>query len=183
MQWIGFLYWLDFSPNSAMFKILILAGFLPKFCHVQNSWSFAQTRRSSQLQDSPAKLLGITRALVTGLYTWKGKGKIKGKEKILLYSFKTSIPLKTGFGLHRGILNCCCRQPWAWALEKSLKRPSFFLYFRERKNEATDLAVSQLRGSAIAIISAHVAGPHMWASAGPGPSSSSPKQCKYDCSV
>ena len=63
----------------------------------------------------------------------------------------------------------------------SLTRPSFLLYFREiRKKEATDLAVSQLRGSTIAIISAHVPGPHMWASAGPGPSSSSPKQCKSD---
>ena len=42
------------------------------------------------------------------------------------------------------------------------------------KNEATDLAVSQLRGSTIiAIISAHVLGPHMWASMGPGQCSSS----------
>ena len=40
--------------------------------------------------------------------------------------------------------------------------------------EATDLAVSQLRGSTNAIISAHVPGQHMWASAGPGPSTSSP---------
>ena len=51
------------------------------------------------------------------------------------------------------------------------------------KNEATDLAVSQHRGSTIAIISAHVPGQHMWASAGPGPISSSPKQCKSDGSV
>ena len=42
------------------------------------------------------------------------------------------------------------------------------------------MAVSQLRGSTIAIISAHVPGPHMSASAGPGPTSSSPKQCKSD---
>ena len=40
----------------------------------------------------------------------------------------------------------------------------FFL--NSGKNEATDLAVSQLRGSTIAIISAHVPGQHMWASAG-----------------
>ena len=46
--------------------------------------------------------------------------------------------------------------------------------------QATDLEVSQPRGSTIAIISAHVPGQHMWASAGPGPSSSSPKQCKSD---
>ena len=32
----------------------------------------------------------------------------------------------------------------------------------------------------MAIISAHVPGQHMWASAGPGPSSSSLKQCKSD---
>ena len=42
------------------------------------------------------------------------------------------------------------------------------------------LAGSQLRGSTIAIISAHVPGPHMWASADTGPSSSSPKQWKSD---
>ena len=42
------------------------------------------------------------------------------------------------------------------------------------------MAVSQLRGSTIAIISAHVPGPHMSASAGPGPTSSYPKQCKSD---
>ena len=45
----------------------------------------------------------------------------------------------------------------AWALEKSLTRPSYFLYFPEKsgKNEATDLSdlpVSQLRGSTIAIL-------------------------------
>ena len=42
------------------------------------------------------------------------------------------------------------------------------------------MVVSQLLGSTIAIISAHVPGQHMWASAGQGPSSSSPKQCKSD---
>ena len=57
-------------------------------------------------------------------------------------------------------------------------RPSFFLYFPDiRKTKATDLAV---RGSTIATISAHVPGQHMWASAGQGPSSSSPKQWKSD---
>ena len=50
-------------------------------------------------------------------------------------------------------------------------------------NEATDLAVSQLRGSTIAIISAHLPGQHVWASGGQGPSSSSPKQWKSDGSV
>ena len=73
------------------------------------------------------------------------------------------------------------RQPWAWALEKSLTRPSFFCIFEKSgKNETTDLAVSQRWGSTIAIISAHVPGPNIWASAGPGPSSSSSKQCKLD---
>ena len=58
----------------------------------------------------------------------------------------------------------------AWALETFLTRPSFFCIFEKSgKNEATDLAVSQLRGSTIAIISAHVPGQHMWASADPGP--------------
>ena len=56
----------------------------------------------------------------------------------------------------------------------------FCIFEKSGKNEATDLAVSQLRGSTIAIISAHVPGQHMWASAGPGPSSSSPKQWKSD---
>ena len=70
------------------------------------------------------------------------------------------------------------------SLRKSLTRPSFFCIFEKLgKNEATNLAVSQLRGSTVAIISAHVPGQHMWASAGPGPSSSSPKQWKSDGSV
>ena len=58
----------------------------------------------------------------------------------------------------------------------------FFSVFsrNQEKKEATDLAVSQLRGSAIAVISAHVPSQHMWASAGPGLSSSSPKQWKSD---
>ena len=60
----------------------------------------------------------------------------------------------------------------------------FFCIFEESgKNEATDLAVCQLRGSTIAIISAHVPGQHMWASADPGPSSSSSKQWKSDSRV
>ena len=57
----------------------------------------------------------------------------------------------------------------------------FCIFEKSGINEATDLAVSQLRGSTIAIISAHVPGQHMWASAGPsgqGPSSSYPKQWK-----
>ena len=57
----------------------------------------------------------------------------------------------------------------------------FFCFFEKSAiQRATDLAVSQLRGSAIAIISAYVPGQHMWASACPGPSSTSPKQCKSD---
>ena len=43
--------------------------------------------------------------------------------------------------------------------------------------------VCQLQGSTIAIITAHVPGLHMWVSAGQGPSSSSPKQCKLDSLV
>ena len=75
---------------------------------------------------------------------------------------------------------------WAasWALKKSLKRPSFLLYFPEigkkRKHQATDLTVNQFQGSTIATISAHVPGQHLWASAGQVPSSSSPKQWKLD---
>ena len=47
--------------------------------------------------------------------------------------------------------------------------PFSVIFEKSGKNEATDLEVSQLWGSTIAIISAHVPGPHMWASAGPGP--------------
>ena len=51
-------------------------------------------------------------------------------------------------------------------------RPSFFLYFGESGiNEATDLEVSQLLGSTITTISAHVPGQHM---SGQGQGSSSP---------
>ena len=42
------------------------------------------------------------------------------------------------------------------------------------------MVVSQLRGSTIVIISAHLPGQHMWASAGPDPSSNSTKQPKLD---
>ena len=66
--------------------------------------------------------------------------------------------------------------------QKSLLRGLryFCIFEKSGINEATDLAVSQLRGSTIAIISAHVPGQHMWASADPGPSSRSPKQWKSD---
>ena len=40
-----------------------------------------------------------------------------------------------------------------------------------------------LQGSTIAIISAHVPGQHMWASAGPGPSSKFSKTVESDGSV
>ena len=57
----------------------------------------------------------------------------------------------------------------------SLSHLRFYCIFKKSgKTEATDLAVSQLRGTTIAIISAHVPGQHIWASAGPGLSSSSP---------
>ena len=72
----------------------------------------------------------------------------------------------------------------SWALEKSLTRPFFFCFFKKSgKNKATDLAVSQLQGSTIAIISAPVLGPQMWAGPGPSSSSESPKQWKSDGSV
>ena len=56
----------------------------------------------------------------------------------------------------------------------SLTKVSYKTVFSRKSgiNEVTDLAVSQLRGSTIAIISAHVPGQHMWASAGRDPSSS-----------
>ena len=47
----------------------------------------------------------------------------------------------------------------------------------------TDLTVSQLWFLTIAIISVDVPGKHMWLSAGPGPSSGSPKQWKSDSHV
>ena len=45
----------------------------------------------------------------------------------------------------------------------------FCIFEKSGKNKAIDLAVSQIRGSTSAIISAHVPGQHMWASVGPGP--------------
>ena len=45
----------------------------------------------------------------------------------------------------------------------SLKKVSYEAFCISGKNEATDLAVSQLWGSAISIISAQVTGPQMWA--------------------
>ena len=49
----------------------------------------------------------------------------------------------------------------------------FCIFEKSEKNQATDLVVSQLRGSTIAIISVHVQGQHMWASAGQGQGSNS----------
>ena len=66
-------------------------------------------------------------------------------------------------------------QPGAWALEKSLTRPSFFLYFQEIKKKRSYWPGGQ-SAPTIAVISAHVPGQRMWASAGQRPSSSSPKQ-------
>ena len=54
------------------------------------------------------------------------------------------------------------------------------IFEKSGKNYATDLVVTQLWGSAIAVISAHLPGQHTWASAGPDPSSSTPKQCKLN---
>ena len=56
----------------------------------------------------------------------------------------------------------------------------FCIIEKSGKYEATVLAFSQLQGSTIVIISPQVPGQHMWASAGPGPSSSTPKQWKSD---
>ena len=60
------------------------------------------------------------------------------------------------------------------ALGMSLRKVShkalrfFCIFEKSGKNKSTDLAVSKLWGSIIAIISAHVPGQHMWASAGQG---------------
>ena len=74
-------------------------------------------------------------------------------------------------------------QSWAWALKKSLTRPSCFLYFREIRNKRSHwpggrsaYEAPRLTLAIISGFSAHVSGLHMWASAGQGPSSSSPKQ-------
>ena len=86
---------------------------------------------------------------------------------------------KTG-GVQRKFGNSML-QSWAWALKNLLQGLFFFCIFEKSGiKEATDLAVSQLLGPTIAIISAHVPGQHMWASVGPGPSSSSPKLWKTD---
>ena len=60
---------------------------------------------------------------------------------------------------------------------------AYCIFQKSGKHQATDLAVSQLRGSIITTISAHVPGPHMWVSAGAGPSSTSPEQWKLDSCV
>ena len=62
----------------------------------------------------------------------------------------------------------------------SLTGPSFFCIFEK---SGINEAISQLRGSTPAIISAHLPGLHMWASAGLGPNSSSPKQWKLENSI
>ena len=55
----------------------------------------------------------------------------------------------------------------------SYKSFVFFCFFEKSGiKEATDLAVKQLQGSTIAMISAHVPVQHGWPSAGPGPISS-----------
>ena len=59
----------------------------------------------------------------------------------------------------------------------------FCIFEKSGQNEAIDLAISQLRGSTIAIISSHVPGQHIGASAGCCPNSSSLKQWKSDGSV
>ena len=67
-------------------------------------------------------------------------------------------------------------QSGAWAVESLLLGLHFFCIFENSWiNKATYPAVSQLRRSTIATISVHVPDQQMWASAGPGPSSSSPK--------
>ena len=71
-------YRLNFSPNSVIFQIL----------------DVAHRTGQKQLRDCPAKWLGVSRALVVSLYT------LRMQEKSLLFSFKISIPLKTGFELH-----------------------------------------------------------------------------------
>ena len=75
---------LNYSPNSAIF---------------QNSWLPSTL---GLLFNSTAKWLDM--ALVVGLYTVT----LKLQEKNLLYSFKTFIQLKTGFGLcSQQQLGCC----------------------------------------------------------------------------
>ena len=79
---MGCLYRLDFSPNSAFFKIL---GPCP-----------LHRVKQAMRQPCPMKWLGIARALVVGLYTLK-----KRKNLTCMDSFKRCWPLKTGFDLHR----------------------------------------------------------------------------------
>ena len=69
------------------------------------------------------------------------------------------------------------------SLVQSLGLRLFYIFERSGTNKATDMVVSHLLGSIIAIISAHVPGQHIWASVGQGLSSSSPKQWKSDGSV
>ena len=84
--------------------LLIQAGFLPKFCHFQNSWSaifkipdLAQSSGSSRLKDSQEKWLGIlvARALYLGLYTETFK--VKEKFCCMVLKGACRLQLKTGF--------------------------------------------------------------------------------------
>ena len=68
------------------------------------------------------------------------------------------------------------RQSGAWAFKKSLMRPLFFLYLQQIRNIQSHWPGCQ---SALRLPT-HVPGPHMWVSAFPGPSTSSPKQWKSD---
>ena len=69
--------------------------------------------------------------------------------------------------LNPGWAACLCtKQSGAWALEKSLTRPSFFLYFREIRKKGSHWPGGQ---SAPRLYNrcnlCPCAGPHMWASA------------------
>ena len=87
---------------------------------------------------------------------------------LCLWPFDTSFNTCFSLYLMRSLMHIkyCIYQSGAWALESLLQGLRFLSIFEKSgKSEATNLAVSQLRGSTIAIISGLVPGPHTWASA------------------
>ena len=74
-------------------KGLRQAGFLLEFA-IFEFLVFITVCRTKQPQDSLAKWLGITKALVVDLYIFEGK---KNKS---VYSFNFCLPLETGCELH-----------------------------------------------------------------------------------
>ena len=120
--------------------------------------------RSAALQDSIWNMLFCSYVIFVLRDEW------------LIEKLSNFSPILSKFSFHIMALkkNRDLLQPGKTSLRKvsydSLWGFRFFCIFEKPwKNEATYLAVSQLPGSTIAIISAHVPGQHMWGDCGQGP--------------